>query len=92
MSKVIMTVGDSAGMRQMVSFTLKQAGYSVLEASNGKDALSKIDGAGIQKAPTDLNIHNMDGIELIRCLRTNPACKVIPIVMLTTEPQADKKP
>lgn len=91
MSKIIMTVDDSASIRQMVSFTLKQAGYKILEATDGKDALSKLDGAGVNMVLTDLNMPNMDGIELIRSLRANPSCKFIPIVMLTTESQADKK-
>ena len=91
MSKIIMTVDDSASVRQMVSFTLKQAGYQVIEAVDGKDALSKLNGAGIHMMLTDLNMPNMDGIELIRNVRANPACKFIPIVMLTTESQAEKK-
>lgn len=91
MSKTIMTVDDSASMRQMVSFTLKQEGYQVIEAVDGKDALSKINGASVHMVLTDLNMPNMDGIELIRNLRANPSCKFIPIVMLTTESQAEKK-
>ena len=91
MSKTIMTVDDSASIRQMVSFTLKQAGYQVLEAVDGKDALSKLNGTGVNMVLTDLNMPNMDGIELIRNLRATPSCKFIPIVMLTTESQADKK-
>lgn len=91
MSKTIMTVDDSASIRQMVGFTLKQAGYQVIEAVDGKDALSKLNGAAIHMVITDLNMPNMDGIDLIRNLRANPAYKFIPIVMLTTESQADKK-
>jgi two-component system chemotaxis response regulator CheY len=91
MSKIIMTVDDSASIRQMVSFTLKQAGYEVLEAVDGKDALSKLDGLRVHMMLTDLNMPNMDGIELIRRLRANSSCKFIPIVMLTTESQAGKK-
>lgn len=91
MSKIIMTVDDSASVRQMVSFTLKQAGYGVLEAADGIDALSKFDGAGVHMVLTDLNMPNMDGIELIRSLRAKPSSKFIPIVLLTTESQAEKK-
>ncbi|MGA3115803.1 MAG: response regulator [Syntrophobacteraceae bacterium] len=91
MSKIIMAVDDSASMRQMVSFTLKQAGYQVVEAADGRDALSKLDGSGVHMILTDLNMPNVDGIELIRRLRANPSCRFIPIVMLTTESQPEKK-
>ncbi len=91
MSKIIMAVDDSASVRQMVGFTLKQAGYQVLEAVDGKDALSKVEGSGVQMMLTDLNMPNMDGIELIRRMRANPSFKFIPIVLLTTESQPEKK-
>ncbi len=91
MSKIIMTVDDSASVRQMVSFTLKQSGYEVVEAVDGRDALSKLDKSSIHMLLTDLNMPNMDGIELIRNVRAHSSCKFIPIVMLTTESQAEKK-
>ncbi len=90
MTKTIMTVDDSASVRQMVSFTLKNEGYTVIEASDGKDALGKLKGK-VDMIITDLNMPNMDGIELIRSVRALPAYKFIPIVMLTTESQASKK-
>lgn len=90
MSHTIMTVDDSASVRQMVTFTLKKAGYNVIEASDGKDALSKLSGP-IKMVITDLNMPNMDGITLIKNIRANAAYKFIPIVMLTTESQATKK-
>ena len=90
MSKTIMTVDDSASVRQMVSLTLKDAGYSVIEACDGKDALAKLSGP-LGMIVTDLNMPNMDGIEFIRNVRANPQYKFVPIVMLTTESQADKK-
>jgi two-component system, chemotaxis family, chemotaxis protein CheY len=91
MSKIIMTVDDSASVRQMVSFTLKQSGYQVIEAVDGRDALSKLNGSSVHMLLTDLNMPNMDGIELIRNVRANSSFKFIPIVMLTTESQAEKK-
>ncbi len=91
MSKTIMTVDDSASVRQMVSFTLKEAGYNVIEASDGKDALSKIQNAELNLIVTDLNMPNMDGIDLIKNVRTNPKHKFVPIIMLTTESQNEKK-
>jgi two-component system chemotaxis response regulator CheY len=89
--KIIMTVDDSASVRQMVSFTLKKAGYEVIEAVDGVDALSKISGNRVRMMFVDLNMPNMDGIELIRTVRADPSYKFIPIVMLTTESQAAKK-
>ncbi len=91
MSKTIMTVDDSASIRQMVSFTLKSAGYIVIEAVDGRDALNKIENSKVDLILADLNMPNMDGITLIKNVRSNPAYKFVPIVMLTTESQADKK-
>ena len=87
----IMTVDDSASVRQMVAFTLKGAGYEVIEATDGVDALNKAAGARVQMVLTDLNMPQMDGITLIRKLRSDSAYRFVPIVMLTTESQADKK-
>ncbi|THB62967.1 MAG: response regulator [Desulfovibrio sp.] len=90
MAKTIMTVDDSASVRQMVSFTLKKEGFEVIEASDGKDALTKLKGS-VDMIVTDLNMPNMDGIELIKNVRANASYKFIPIIMLTTESQASKK-
>ncbi|HBZ36030.1 MAG TPA: two-component system response regulator, partial [Rikenellaceae bacterium] len=75
----------------MVSFTLKNAGYEVVEAVDGKDALSKLNGDPIHMVITDLNMPNLDGISLVKNIRSNPAYKFIPIVLLTTESQESKK-
>ncbi len=91
MPKIIMTADDSASVRQMVSFTLKQAGYGVVEAVDGRDALEKIKTTDIQMLITDLNMPKIDGIELIREVRTLDKCRFIPIIMLTTESQTTKK-
>ncbi len=91
MSKRIMTVDDSASVRQMVSFTLREAGYDVVEACDGKDALAKINGAQLNLIVTDLNMPNMDGIELIKNVRASSSHKFVPIIMLTTESQDSKK-
>ncbi len=90
-TKTIMTVDDSASVRQMVTFTLRDAGYTVIEACDGKDALSKVENQPLNMVLTDLNMPNLDGIGLIRALRAHPACKFIPIIMLTTESQAERK-
>ncbi|MEW6520259.1 MAG: response regulator [Thermodesulfobacteriota bacterium] len=91
MAKVIMTADDSASIRQMVTFTLKQSGYEVVQAVDGRDALQQLGGRQVDMLITDLNMPNLDGIGLIRGARALPACKFIPIIMLTTESQDTKK-
>jgi two-component system chemotaxis response regulator CheY len=90
MAKTIMTVDDSASVRQLVGFTLRSEGYEVIEAVDGKDALHRLTSA-VRLIVTDLNMPNIDGIELIRAVRATPACRYIPIIMLTTESQDSKK-
>ncbi|MEI7811841.1 MAG: response regulator [Ignavibacteria bacterium] len=91
MPKKIMTVDDSASVRQMVSFTLRDAGYEVVEAADGKDALAKLNGNPVNMIITDLNMPNLDGIGLIKAVRTIPVMKFVPIIMLTTESQDSRK-
>ena len=91
MANSILVVDDSASMRQLVSFAIKEAGYGVIEAVNGKDALTKSAGAKMDMIITDLNMPEMDGIELIKQLRGKADYKFTPIVMLTTESQEGKK-
>jgi two-component system chemotaxis response regulator CheY len=90
MAKTILTVDDSASVRQMVKFTLADAGYAVIEAVDGEDALTKL-ASPVNLVITDLNMPNLDGIGLIRKVRANPACKGVPIIMLTTESQEARK-
>lgn len=87
----ILAVDDSASMRQMVAFTLKGAGYNVIEAVDGKDALEKAKTGGADVILTDVNMPNMDGIELVRQLRQLPKYKFTPMLLLTTESSAEKK-
>lgn len=87
----ILAVDDSGSMRQMVSFTLKSAGYDVIEAVDGNDALNKAKSAQVDLVVTDVNMPNKDGIDLIRDLRTLPAYKFTPMLMLTTESSMEKK-
>ena len=91
MAKTIMTVDDSSSIRQVVSFTLSEAGYNVVEAVDGSDAMMKLKNNSINMLITDLNMPNMDGIALIKNVRLNSATKFIPIIMLTTESQDAKK-
>ena len=90
MSVTILTVDDSKSIRQMVSFTLQQAGYQVIEAEDGQDALTKLS-PQITLVLSDLNMPNLDGIGLIKAIRANPSYKFLPVVMLTTESQDGKK-
>ena len=87
----ILAVDDSASMRQMVSFTLQGAGYDVVEASDGQDAFDKAKRGQVDLVISDVNMPVMDGISLIKNLRTLPDYKFTPILMLTTESAADKK-
>ena len=91
MSKTILAVDDSKTMREMVSFTLKSAGYEVVEAEDGKAAIAALNGAKVDAVITDLNMPNMNGFELIRALRARPVYKFTPILMLTTEGDDSKK-
>lgn len=92
MSKTILVVDDSVSMRQMVTFTLKGAGFEVVEAGDGKEAVGKLNGgAKPNLVITDLNMPNMDGISLIKEIRGMAAHKFTPVLMLTTESADDKK-
>jgi two-component system, chemotaxis family, chemotaxis protein CheY len=81
----ILAVDDSASMRQMVSFTLKSAGYNVTEAIDGQDAWEKAGGRSFDLVLTDQNMPRMDGISLTKKLRESPQFKATPILILTTE-------
>ncbi len=90
MSKTILTVDDSASVRQMVGFTLRSAGYDVIEAVDGSDAMTKLSGV-VHLVLTDLNMPKVDGIELVKRIRSSTSYKYVPIVLLTTESQDTKK-
>ncbi len=87
----ILAVDDSNSMRQMVSFTLKQAGHTVTEAVDGVEALELARSNVFSLVISDVNMPRMDGITLIKELRTLAAYKFIPLLMLTTEAGTDKK-
>ncbi|WP_041793856.1 response regulator [Pararhodospirillum photometricum] len=91
MGKTILTVDDSASIRQMVAFTLESAGYQVKTAVDGKDALDKLGAGGADMIITDLNMPNMDGLQLITEVRKLPSHKFSPIIFLTTESEESKK-
>lgn len=91
MAKTIMIVDDSATLRQVVSIALKGAGYDVLEASDGRDALARLTGQKVHLVISDVNMPNMDGLTFVTEMKKLPAYKFTPVIMLTTEAGADKK-
>ncbi len=91
MSKTILIVDDSASLRQVVAIALRGAGYDVIEACDGKDALGKMSGQKIHLIISDVNMPNMDGISYVKEVKQLPAYKFTPIIMLTTESQESKK-
>jgi two-component system chemotaxis response regulator CheY len=91
MSKRIIMVDDSKATRSMVAFALRRAGYEVVEANEGGQALALLGEAHADCVITDINMPGMDGIELIRRLRADPAYRATPILMLTTATEPAKK-
>jgi two-component system chemotaxis response regulator CheY len=89
--RAVLIVDDSITIRQMVAFTVQQAGMATVEATDGQDALNRLASQRVDLVITDLNMPNMDGIALIRELRRRPESKHTPILMLTTESQEGKK-
>ena len=85
MAKTIMVVDDSASLRQVVSIALTGAGYEVVQACDGKDALAKLDGRKLHLIISDVNMPNMDGISFVKAAKQLPAYKFTPVIMLTTE-------
>ena len=85
MPKAVLAVDDSASIRQMVAFTLKNAGYDVVEAADGMDGLAKAKARGFDLVLTDQNMPRMDGLTLVKNLRTVAQYRTTPILILTTE-------
>jgi two-component system chemotaxis response regulator CheY len=91
MSKTILAVDDSPSIRNMVAFTLKSAGYEVVEAVDGQDGLEKAKAKRVNLILTDQNMPRMDGLTLVKNLRSLPDYKTAPILILTTESSDDMK-
>ena len=85
MVKAVLAVDDSPSIRQMVAFTLKNAGYDVVEAADGVDGLAKAKARGFDLVLTDQNMPRMDGLTLVKNLRTVAQYRTTPILILTTE-------
>jgi two-component system chemotaxis response regulator CheY len=91
MSKTVMIVDDSSSLRTVVALALKRAGYAVIEAADGLDAIAKLDGTKINLIISDVNMPKLNGIEFVTQVKKNPRYKFTPIIMLTTEGQDAKK-
>jgi two-component system, chemotaxis family, chemotaxis protein CheY len=92
MAKTILIVDDSSSLRTVVKIALVRAGYDVLEAGDGREALAKLETASkVHLIVSDVNMPNMDGITFVTQLKQHPRHKFTPVVMLTTEGQDEKK-
>lgn len=92
--KNILIIDDSKSIRQVVGVTLKGAGYNVIEAVDGKDALAKLDGEKIHLILCDVNMPNMDGISFVKAVKNEADYanyKFTPIIMLTTVSEEERK-
>ena len=91
MTKTILTIDDSASIRQMVAMTLTGAGLDVLEAGNGQEGYEVATSNTVHAVLTDLNMPVLNGIDFIRKYRQHPSSKGIPIILLTTESDDELK-
>ncbi|RLB63399.1 MAG: response regulator [Deltaproteobacteria bacterium] len=91
MAKCILVVDDSETVRQVLQLTLVNAGFDVVEAEDGLEALDKMSHHSVDMMITDLNMPKMDGLELIKKVREDGTHRFTPIVMLTTESSEEKK-
>src|SRR5262249_42935153 len=89
--QVILVIDDSESLRQVVGFTLKTAGYDVIDARDGKEALGKLDGRKIHLVICDVHMPVMDGISFVKEAKKLPHYRFVPIIMLTTESQESRK-
>lgn len=91
MSKKVMIVDDSKVVRKVLINILKEASYEVISAKDGEEALSLFPGNKVDMLVTDLNMPKLNGVDLIKKVRSIPGCRFMPIIMLTTESQTEKK-
>jgi len=89
--KTVLVVDDAMTMRKMVCFTLRGGGYQTVEAVDGVDALSALGQHPVDLIITDVNMPRMDGIELTRQARVALKGRPVPILILTTESELEKK-
>ena len=90
MSKTILAVDDSRSIRDMVRFALEPLGYTILDAEDGEEGLTQLASHKVDLVITDLNMPKLNGIEFIAKVREDDTHAGLPMVMLTTEGQAEK--
>ena len=91
MSKTVLTIDDSRTMREMLNHALVQAGYTVIQAVDGVEGLEVLQANGADVVITDINMPRLDGFGFIEGVRRNEKFRAIPILVLTTESDAEKK-
>jgi two-component system chemotaxis response regulator CheY len=91
MAKKILVIDDSASLREVVSIALQGAGYEVIQAADGKQALDRLDGGRIHLAICDVNMPVMDGISFVKEVKKRQEYRFLPIIMLTTESRESRK-
>jgi two-component system chemotaxis response regulator CheY len=92
MAKIILIVDDSSSLRTVVRLALERAGYAVIDACDGQDALAKLEAAQkVHLIVSDVNMPNMDGISFVKAVKAHPRHRFVPVIMLTTEGQDAKK-
>ena len=90
MEKTVLVVDDSSAMRALLAMTLRTAGFSVVEARDGREALERLDAGPVDVIVSDCIMPVMDGISLVREIKQRPDLQGIPIIMLTTESQGSQ--
>ena len=90
MAKKILIVDDSASVRMVARIALREKGYEVIEASNGREGLEKLAADRVNLVISDVNMPQMDGISFLKELKSKPGSKFVPVIMLTTEAGQDK--
>jgi two-component system chemotaxis response regulator CheY len=91
MAKKILIVDDSSSVRTIARTALREQGYEVVEAGNGREALDKLSAERVHLVVSDVNMPVMDGITFLKELKSHPTSKFVPVIMLTTEAGPEKK-
>jgi two-component system chemotaxis response regulator CheY len=91
MGKTVLIVDDSVTVRQMVSLTLRKAGFEVIEGANGREGLQQLERHPVTLVIGDVNMPVMDGISMVKAIRQLPSHRTTPILLLTTEREDSKK-